>query len=115
MPALILTSQLSNQTALAEAVASDEAPFADGYTGTSETMNSNRQVWTCVWDGIASSDAQTLRDFFRTNRHAETITWTPPDDDTEYDFRITGDLEYVFQGGDARRVSFQMKQIFDDV
>jgi len=104
---------LSYSTSLTDQVKVRRVDYGDGYSQRSTSnINSVREQWRLVWDGINTADMNTLRDFFRGLRGVDVLEWVPFGETESLKF-TAGDFSVTPVGYDAYNCNVAITQEFD--
>lgn len=89
------------------------ATFGDGYEqAAADGLNSIREVWTFVWNGCPTAQADQIETFFRSKGLVTPFWYTPPGASAPLKFRFTS-FRRTQATGVADTMEIGARQVFD--
>lgn len=76
-------------------------------------INYKRDVWSVSWEGLNTTDKNTVITFLETVSDGSTITWTSPFDTVEKKYVLDGDYSIQDTGGAIFTITCPLRQVYD--
>lgn len=107
----IAVSQASSRSSARDMVA---VKYGNGYEQRLPNgINYKRDMWSVSWDGLNTTDKNTIVSFINTVSDGSTIQWTSPFDTTEKKYVLEGDWSISDTNGAIYSIQITLRQVYD--
>lgn len=104
-------SQSSSRTTSNDII---KVSLGNGYEQrTPNGINYQRDHWSITWDGMNSTERDTVVSFIQAISDGSVATWTSPFDASSKKFVLDGDWTLSDSGGNVYTITATFRQVFD--